>query len=72
IAKRRSAATLISYLTPPVAHAGLYKGLVELKASIERWRGLSPDDGAEREDLSRLIQAQAGALELTDAEPAWV
>src|SRR5690242_20863545 len=29
IAKRRSAATLISYLTPPVAHAGLYKGLVE-------------------------------------------
>ncbi|MGA7807717.1 magnesium chelatase subunit H, partial [Bradyrhizobium sp.] len=40
IAKRRSAATLISYLTPPVAHAGLYKGLIELKASIERWRGL--------------------------------
>ena len=48
IAKRRSAATLISYLTPPVAHAGLYKGLVELKASIERWRGLPPDDDAER------------------------
>ena len=43
IAKRRSAATLVSYLTPPVAHAGLYKGLVELKASIERWRGLPPD-----------------------------
>ena len=39
IAKRRSAATLISYLTPPVAHAGLYRGLLDLKASIERWRG---------------------------------
>ncbi len=58
IAKRRSAATLISYLTPPVAHAGLYKGLVELKASIERWRGLSPDDETER-----------GGLATTDSGP---
>ena len=71
IAKRRSAATLISYLTPPVAHAGLYKGLVELKASIERWRGLAPDDDAELAGLATLIQAQASALELTEAEPAW-
>ena len=54
IAKRRSAATLISYLTPPVAHAGLYKGLVELKASIERWRGLPPGDDAERDGLRRI------------------
>ena len=38
IAKRRAAATLISYLTPPVAHAGLYRGLVDLKAGIESWR----------------------------------
>ena len=38
IAKRRAAATLISYLTPPVAQAGLYRGLVDLKASLERWR----------------------------------
>jgi magnesium chelatase subunit H len=71
IAKRRSAATLISYLTPPVAHAGLYKGLVELKASIARWRGLAPEDGAECINLATLIQAQAGALDLTEAEPAW-
>ena len=63
IAKRRSAATLISYLTPPVAHAGLYKGLVDLKASIERWRGLTPEDDAERDDLAMLVQAQASALE---------
>lgn len=72
IAKRRSAATLISYLTPPVAHAGLYKGLVELKASIERWRGLAPHDDAERRDLATFIQAQASALELTEAAPAWM
>jgi magnesium chelatase subunit H len=71
IAKRRSAATLISYLTPPVAHAGLYKGLVELKASIERWRGLFSDDDAERSGLVTLIQAQASALELAEAEPGW-
>ena len=71
IAKRRSAATLVSYLTPPVAHAGLYKGLVELKASIGRWRGLPPGDDVERAGLATLIQAQAGTLELAQAEPAW-
>ncbi len=71
IAKRRSAATLISYLTPPVAHAGLYKGLVELKASIERWRALTPDDAAERGDLAGLVQLQASVLDLSRAEPAW-
>ena len=36
IAKRRAAATLVSYLTPPVAQAGLYRGLLDLKASIDR------------------------------------
>ncbi|MDB5656539.1 MAG: magnesium chelatase subunit [Tardiphaga sp.] len=71
IAKRRSAATLISYLTPPVAHAGLYRGLAELKASIERWRSLPPQETTEGADLAVLIQAQAGALELAAAEPAW-
>ena len=71
IAKRRSAATLITYLTPPLATAGLYKGLVELKASIERWRGLAPDDVADRHMLAEIIQAQAAELDLAMAEPAW-
>src|SRR5450631_994119 len=71
IAKRRSAATLISYLTPPVAHAGLYKGLVELKASIERWRGLPSGDDAERAGLATMIQARANTLELAGAVPCW-
>ena len=67
-----SAATLISYLTPPVAHAGLYRGLLDLKASIERWRGLDAGRrGAERDDLAALIQAQAGGARLATAEPAW-
>ncbi len=74
IAKRRAAATLVSYLTPPVAQAGLYKGLADLKASIERWRGMPPADvldRREREELVVLIQAQAVAVELAVAEPAW-
>lgn len=71
IAKRRAAATLISYLTPPVARAGLYKGLVELKASVERWRGLDPEAVHECQALTPLVQAQAVALELASAEPAW-
>ncbi|MGZ9076663.1 MAG: cobaltochelatase subunit CobN, partial [Burkholderiaceae bacterium] len=71
IAKRRSAATLISYLTPPISAAGLYRGLLDLKASIERWRGLEPEADAEREQLLPVIQAQAAQVELAPAEPEW-
>ncbi|MGB5831351.1 MAG: magnesium chelatase subunit H [Thiohalocapsa sp.] len=72
IAKRRAAATLVSYMTPPIANAGLYRGLVDLKGSIERWRGLTPDSPAdERNELASLIQAQAAELDLADAEPEW-
>jgi magnesium chelatase subunit H len=71
LAKRRSAATLISYLTPPVANAGLYRGLVDLKSSLDRWRGLDPAEVAERGELAELIQAQAAAVDLVAAEPLW-
>ena len=71
IAKRRAAATLISYMTPPVAQAGLYKGLIDLKASIERYRSVEPEAAHERAELSLLIQAQAATLDLAVAEPAW-
>jgi magnesium chelatase subunit H len=71
IAKRRSAATLVSYLTPPISHAGLYRGLVDLKASLERWRALQPEEHAERGRLIPILQAQASELNLADAEPAW-
>ena len=70
IAKRRSGATLISYLTPPVAQAGLYKGLNDLKASIDRWRGLAPT-AADRPALALLLQSQAAELNLADADPLW-
>jgi magnesium chelatase subunit H len=71
IAKRRAAATLISYLTPPVANAGLYRGLVDLKASLDRWRRSAPADVTERAELAVLIHSQAAALDLASAEPAW-
>ena len=71
IAKRRAAATLVSYLTPPVAEAGLYKGLTALKDMLERYRSLESPDGAEAGELADLIQAQAAELELAQAEPAW-
>jgi magnesium chelatase subunit H len=70
IAKRRANATLVSYLTPPVAQAGLYRGLVDLKSTLDRLRGLAPG-APERAELAALLQAQAAQLELAAAEPAW-
>ncbi|MFY8083541.1 MAG: magnesium chelatase subunit H [Rubrivivax sp.] len=70
IAKRRTGATLVSYLTPPVAQAGLYRGLLDLKASLDRFRGLAPGAG-ERTELAALLQSQAAELQLADAEPLW-
>jgi magnesium chelatase subunit H len=71
IAKRRIGATLVSYLTPPVANAGLYRGLIDLKASLESWRTVNADDAQQRESLALLIQSQAAAVDLAAATPAW-
>ncbi len=70
IAKRRSAATLLSYLTPAVCEAGLYKGLADLRQSLDRWRAeprpgqgpLTPD--SEAAGLAAVILEQARALEM--------
>jgi magnesium chelatase subunit H len=71
IAKRRSAATLVSYLTPPLTQAGLYRGLVDLKASMTRWRALGDDlaEAGEKKRLADLIEAQARDLNLLDDAP---
>ena len=69
IAKRRSAATLISYLTPPVATAGLLRGFQDIKSTIGRWRALPEDAEAdEREALLELIRSQAAAMDLLPAD----
>ena len=68
LAKRRSGAVTISHLTPPLATAGLYKGLAELKDSLTRWRGLEPE-AEERAELETLIAEQAEAVDLGGEAP---
>lgn len=68
VAKRRSAATIVSYMTPPLARAGLYKGLTDLKASLERWRSSPSLD--ERAALEPLIAAAAEAMDLDGRDPS--
>ena len=70
IAKRRSAATTISYMTPTVTHAGLYRGLSELQDSIDRFRSRDPEATEERKTLAVLIRSQAESLELLDVGDA--
>ncbi len=62
IAKRRSGATLISYLTPPLTQSGLYAGLNDLKVLLDRYRS-SPDTD-ERASLTPMIEEAAAALDL--------
>lgn len=73
LAKRRSNATIISHLTPPLAASGLYKGLAELKDSLSRWREL-PEETHERDDLLLLIKEQAQSVDLDGSDPdtLWV
>lgn len=69
LAKRRSGATLVSYLTPALTNAGVYKGLADLKASVERWRQAEPGSD-ELADLAELIGDQATALDLEGSDIA--
>ena len=63
LAKRRGAATIVTHLTPPVGKAGLYKGLADLKASLDRWRAAEPGTPG-MGDLVEMIRAQAEDLDL--------
>jgi magnesium chelatase subunit H len=62
IAKRRSYAELISYLTPPMENAGLYKGLASLKETILAYRQATEE--SDREQLYGAIEEQAKSLNL--------
>jgi magnesium chelatase subunit H len=52
IAKRRSYAELLSYLTPPIENAGLYKELSALKELLTAYRHARDDDERRRLYLS--------------------
>jgi len=73
LAKRRSGAVTITHLTPPLAAAGLYKGLADVKDSLKRWRE-SGADATGRAELEVLIREQAAAVDLDagDLNSLWL
>ena len=72
LAKRRSNAVTVTHLTPPLARAGLYKGLTDLKDTLTRLRALPPE-APERTDLLALAESQAQAVDLTgNPEDLWL
>lgn len=72
LAKRRSNAITVTHLTPPLARAGLYKGLADLKDTLTRLRALAPD-APEAADMALLATEQAAAVDLVgDAETLWL
>jgi len=64
IAKRRGSATLISYLTPSVTEAGLYKGLADIRTSINQYYALERRDGEEAEVLLDIVRTESERLEI--------
>lgn len=64
IARRRSYAELVSYLTPPVEDAGLYRELVSLKEMLLAYRQSA--DERERERLYAAIEEKAEVLHFAD------
>jgi magnesium chelatase subunit H len=60
IARRRSYAELVSYLTPPVEDAGLYRELASMKEMLLAYRQSA--DEQEREQLYAAIEEKAEAL----------
>ncbi len=69
LAKRRGSAVLLTYLTPPVLRAGLYRGLLDLKNTLDRLRGLPPDASQDEVDgLRDAARVLAVELELATAE----
>jgi len=66
IAKRRSYAELISYLTPPIENAGLYKGLASMKELIGNYRQTA--DEGEREKLFEAIEQHSQELNFNLSE----
>lgn len=64
IAKRRSYAELVSYLTPPIESAGLYKELASLRELLVAYRLASHE--RQREQLFTAIREKAAAVNLVD------
>ncbi|MEW6730196.1 MAG: cobaltochelatase subunit CobN [Acidobacteriota bacterium] len=68
IAKRRSYAELISYLTPPIENAGLYKELISLKELLTLYRQTTNEQ--QRAQLFATIEEKAQQLNFKTAKTA--
>jgi magnesium chelatase subunit H len=68
MAKRRGGAVTVSHLTPPLLRAGLYRGLLDLRGTVDRLRALPPTASGsgdpEREEGIAAASAMASELEL--------
>jgi magnesium chelatase subunit H len=62
IAKRRSYAELVSYLTPPIENAGLYKEFAAMKDLLSSYRVAVAE--VERQRLFEAIEEKARQLNL--------
>jgi magnesium chelatase subunit H len=62
IAKRRSYAELVSYLTPPIENAGLYKELASTKELLAAYR--RAENETERQRLFEAIEEKSRRLNL--------
>jgi len=73
LAKRRSGAVTITHLTPPLASAGLYKGLADVKDSLRCWRAMDEHESG-RDELEQMIRDQAGLVDLdgSDLDNLWL
>ncbi|MDQ3743865.1 MAG: cobaltochelatase subunit CobN [Acidobacteriota bacterium] len=65
IARRRSYAGLVSYLTPPIEDAGVYRELASLKEVLLAYRQSA--DEQEREQLYAIIEEKARSLHFARA-----
>ena len=64
IAKRRGSAVLVSYLNPPLAGAGLYRQLADLRQALDEWR--EAPAGPRKRRLAESIPALARQARLEE------
>lgn len=67
-AKRRSAACLIDYLTPPISTGGLYDELAELESLLDEYLDFKDNEKDQLEDVETLIREKASACHMEDVK----
>jgi magnesium chelatase subunit H len=69
IAKRRGFATLVSYMAPPLEHAGLYKGMRQLRELVGAWRSRPTAEALEEiREMARTLDLDCPSETISDEE----